>query len=51
MARTANIIMRISQMNMVANEADSMANVPEVAAELKSLVTDFGSKVNNIKNH
>ena len=34
----------------VDNEANSMANISDVLAELKSLRSDFGSKLDNIDN-
>lgn len=36
---------------MVANEANSMANIADVLAELKSLRSDFGLKLDNFHNH
>ena len=37
-------------MTTVATEANSMANISDVLAELKSLRSDFGSKLDNIDN-
>ncbi len=50
-ARKASIVKTTSPVTTVANEASSMANIADVLAELKSLRSDFGSKLDNIDNH
>lgn len=50
-ARKASTVKTTSPMTTVANEATSgMANIADVLAELKSLRSDFGSKLDHIDN-
>lgn len=49
-ARKANIVETTSPATTVANEASGMAGIADVLAELKSLRSDFGLKLDNIDN-
>lgn len=48
--KASNVMKTSSPTKTVANEVSTMANVADVLAELKSLHSDFGSKLDTIDN-